>query len=89
MIMQRYVCGELAYQKRKFDLRIYYLIASTDPLVVYYHDGSLRVALATYNDKSFGSTSQHLTNIGRNLAAENCTASFANWEIELQQYVNS
>ena len=79
----------MAYQKRKFDLRIYYLIASVDPVVVFYHDGSLRVALAKYDDKSFGSTSQHLTNIGRNLAAENCTASFDNFDVELKQYVSS
>lgn len=89
IIVQRYVCHELDYQTHKFDLRIYFLVASTDPLVVYYHDGSLRVALAAYNDQSFGDTSQHLTNIGRNLAIDNCTASFADWQKALHEYVTS
>ena len=89
IIVQRYVCHELDYQTHKFDLRIYFLVASTDPLVVYYHDGSLRVALAAYQDQSFGDTSQHLTNIGRNLAIDNCTASFADWERALYAYVAS
>ena len=60
-----------------------------DPLVVYYHDGSLRVAMATYNDKAFGSTSQHLTNLARNQGFENATASFDDWEIALKEYVKS
>lgn len=89
IIVQRYVCHELDYQTHKFDLRIYFLVASVDPLVVFYHDGSLRVALAAYNDQSFGSTSQHLTNIGRNLAIDNCTASFDDWQVALHNYVTS
>ena len=89
IIVQRYVCHELDYQTHKFDLRIYFLVASVEPLVVMYHDGSLRVALATYNDHNFGDTSQHLTNIGRNLAIDNCTASFDDWELALHEYVKT
>lgn len=52
-----------------------------------YHDGSLRVALAQYNDQKFGSTAEHLTNIGRNLAIDNCTATFDDWDVALREHV--
>lgn len=28
----------------KFDFKLYMLVASTDPLIIYYHDGYLRLA---------------------------------------------
>lgn len=68
-------------------MRIYFLIASVDPLVVLYHDGSLRVALSQYNDQKFGSTAEHLTNIGRNRAIDNCTATFDAWDVALREHV--
>lgn len=87
IVVQRYICHELAYQGRKFDLRLYYLVASVDPLIVYYHDGALRVALSEYNDQVFDSTHEHLTNLGRADAIENCTVSLEAWEIELKAHV--
>lgn len=30
ILVQRYICNELDYQGRKFDLRVYFLIASVD-----------------------------------------------------------
>lgn len=87
IVVQRYICHELDYQGRKFDLRLYYLVASVDPLVVYYHDGALRVSLSEYNDKVFESTTDHLTNLGRNDAMDNCTIALTDWEVDLKAHV--
>lgn len=45
----------------KFDFRIYMMVASIDPLIVYYHDGFLRVSLFKY-DKNDINRKAHLTN---------------------------
>jgi hypothetical protein len=88
IIVQRYVCNELPYKGHKFDLRIYYFIASVDPLVVFYHDGSLRVALGEYKSDNFTSTHDHLTNLGQNRGSEEASAGFEDWEISLREHVN-
>lgn len=62
-------------------------MASVDPLVVYYHDGSLRVSLNEYNDQVFASTHEHLTNLGHADTIENCTVSLEDFEIELKAHV--
>ena len=87
IIVQRYVCNELTFQGKKFDLRVYFLIASVDPLVVLYHDGALRVSTAEYQEDDFSSTGQHLTNIGRNQVSDNCTVVFDRWEPMLLKHV--
>jgi len=45
----------------KFDFRIYMLIASTDPLTLFYHDGFLRVSLLKF-EKNSTEKSVHFTN---------------------------
>lgn len=45
----------------KFDFRIYMMVVSVDPLIIYYHDGFLRVSLFRYNLKNLDIRS-HLTN---------------------------
>lgn len=53
MITQKYVANPLLLDKNnKFDFRIYMLVASTNPLIVYYHDGFLRVSLHSYSKNS-------------------------------------
>ncbi len=52
LIIQHYVHNPLLLNGHKFDFRMYMLIASTNPLIAYYHDGFLRVSLHAYNVSS-------------------------------------
>ena len=50
MLAQQYISNPLTLDKQnKFDFRIYMLVASVKPLVVYYHDGFLRLSLSKYD----------------------------------------
>ena len=48
-LIQKYIHNPLLLMKHKFDFRMYMLVASTNPLMVYYHDGFLRVSLHEYD----------------------------------------
>jgi len=53
LLAQYYIDNPLLLDKRnKFDFRIYMLVASVDPMIVYYHDGFLRVSLQSYDKNS-------------------------------------
>lgn len=52
VLMQHYVHNSLLLHGRKFDFRMYLLIASANPIIAYYHDGFLRVTLAEYDANS-------------------------------------
>jgi len=64
-IVQNYVHNPLLLDGHKFDFRMYMLIASTNPLMAFYHDGFLRVTLAEY-DVSSGEKKALLTNLALN-----------------------
>src|SRR5690348_9516493 len=50
LIIQEYISNPLVLDRsNKFDFRIYLLVASTNPLLAYYHDGFLRVSLKSYD----------------------------------------
>jgi len=63
LLMQRYLNNPFLVMNHKFDFRVFALIASTDPLIVYYHDGYLRVSLSEYSPDS-KEKSSHITNTG-------------------------
>lgn len=52
IVMQRYISDPLLFDGHKFDFRVYLLIASTNPLIAFYHDGFLRLALYYYKKDS-------------------------------------
>ncbi|KAG7365589.1 tubulin-tyrosine ligase family protein [Nitzschia inconspicua] len=61
MIVQSYVCNEMTWERRKFDVRMYWLVASLDPLIVLYHDGYVRIGNSDYSEEDFSNTRAHLT----------------------------
>jgi len=90
-IAQTYITNPLLLDfNNKFDFRVYMLVASTNPLMVYYHDGFLRVSLHTY-DKHSHDKSVHLTNthLSKEIFADakdhNKTINGMN-EMELREY---
>ena len=68
VIVQRYIHNPLLVEGHKFDFRIYMLIASVNPLVVYYHDGFLRVSFYEY-DVTNKEKGMHLTNTAQSAIA--------------------
>lgn len=61
IVAQKYYYNPLLLDGFKFDFRQYMLIASVDPLIIYYHDGFLRVSLFPYSNKKIDRKA-HLTN---------------------------
>ena len=98
LIVQKYVPA-MHWQGHKFDLRVYWLVASVNPLLVYYHDGIARVSLTSYNPNDFSdqSTKSHLTNVAQSLSGGNeddrllnlATRSFDDLDTFLREYVAS
>jgi len=71
MIVQRYIGKPLLINKKKFDLRIYVVLTSFDPLRIYYYeDGLVRFATHDYVDsrkkKDTRNRMMHLTNYSVN-----------------------
>ena len=51
-IIQYHIHNPFLINGRKFDFRVFMYIASTTPLISYYHDGYLRISLQQYDVKS-------------------------------------
>jgi len=51
-LVQEYIARPLLIHKAKFDLRVYLLVASTDPWMVFFREGYLRRSLHAYNPES-------------------------------------
>jgi len=51
-LIQYMIHNPLLLEGRKFDFRVYMLVASTNPMITYSYDGYLRVSLTEYDSKS-------------------------------------
>lgn len=60
-IAQEHVGNMLLVEGRKFDVRALILVAGTRPVMVFYHDGYLRVSIREYDSQATG-REVHLTN---------------------------
>jgi Tubulin-tyrosine ligase family len=62
-LVQQYVCNELTWTSgEKFDLRMFFLVASIDPFIVLFGEGYVRAGARQYNESDWTTTGQHLTN---------------------------
>lgn len=62
-IAQKYISNVLLLNDRKSEIRVYWLIASLDPLRVYFYpEGSVRLCTAPYKLDDFENTSIHIAN---------------------------
>jgi hypothetical protein len=71
--VSKYLSNPLLIDGHKFDLRVYELITSVDPLKVYvYNEGLVRFASEPYNhDFNKVGKFSHLTNYSNNKKSEN------------------
>ena len=71
-IVSRYIPNPLLINDLKFDLRIYVLISSFDPLRIYiYDEGLARFASEPYKPGCKNNRFMHLTNYSLNKRSEN------------------
>lgn len=71
-LVSRYLDSPFLINGYKFDMRIYVLVTSFDPLTIYmYQDGLVRFATEKYTTKSLKRRFIHLTNYSVNKRADN------------------
>lgn len=71
-IVQRYIHNPLLIGNKKFDLRIYVLVTSHNPLNIYlYRSGFARFTHYRYDSSDITNTASHLTNVAVQKVTEN------------------
>jgi hypothetical protein len=86
-IIQRYVCNELTWDGRKFDVRMFWFVASVEPMIVLYHDRYSRIGNGDYSEHDFKDTTSHLTT--HTGLGEEVKDTFQEFEKRLLQHVQS
>ncbi|EFC50390.1 tubulin tyrosine ligase [Naegleria gruberi] len=72
ILVQEYIANPLLIAGKKFDMRLYVLVSSYDPLRVYLHcDGLARFATEEYDMSRLDSVFSHLTNYSINKKSDN------------------
>jgi len=61
-VIQKYILNPLLLKKKKMEIRTYWLIASLHPLIVLYHDGTVRLTTADYKNDDWENSAIHITN---------------------------
>ncbi|KAL4486013.1 hypothetical protein ABPG72_003947 [Tetrahymena utriculariae] len=82
VIVQRYIQNPLLVNKKKFDIRSYVIVVSTDPYIVYFLNGYVRLTINDYN-KNDTDLLTHLvnTNIQKKHPQFNFKKDDSHWEL--------
>ena len=70
-LLQKYINNPLLWKLpgdqtgRKFDIRVYFVIVSTDPLIVLYKEGTCRLNAEEYKQSDYSNEHIHISNIAR------------------------
>jgi len=62
LVLQQYITNPLLLNRKKMEIRTYWLIASLDPFLVYYHDGTVRLTTRDYKTDDWENKLIHITN---------------------------
>ena len=85
-LIQYNVHNPLLLENRKFGFRSFLLVASTNPVIAYYHDGYLRLSLDEY-DSGSKEAKTFVTNIGVNLKEATKDSIFKDMsELQINEY---
>jgi len=62
VLIQRYLINPLLLEGKKMEIRTYWVIASVDPLIVLYRDGTVRLTTQNYQHGDWENPLIHITN---------------------------
>jgi len=93
ILIQQYVLNPLLLEGKKMEIRTYWMIASLEPLMVFYHDGTVRLTTRDYKNDEWDDPLIHITNTKQQKKADpnyENTAGDRKWTVpELSEYLLS
>jgi hypothetical protein len=91
VILQKYILDPLLLNGKKMEIRTYWVIACLDPLIVLYHDGTVRLTTRDYSETDWHDPLIHITNTKQQKEANpdyHLTEHERKWTVEqLAQYL--
>jgi hypothetical protein len=85
VLIQQYVLNPLLLNGKKMEIRTYWLIASVDPFIVLYRDGTVRLTTRDYKTEEWSDPLIHITNVRQQKKADpnyHLTESERKWSLE-------
>eukprot|EP01124_Arcella_intermedia_P004713 TRINITY_DN126_c0_g1_i1.p1 TRINITY_DN126_c0_g1~~TRINITY_DN126_c0_g1_i1.p1 ORF type:complete len:515 (-),score=94.17 TRINITY_DN126_c0_g1_i1:15-1559(-) len=61
-LIQRYIRNPLLLEGKKMEIRSYWVLASVDPLIIFYRDGTVRLTTRDYKEEDWNDPLIHITN---------------------------